>query len=276
MRIESATVCALALADVAAATSLSSSSKLFENSINRESIKQAVGNAKVAIHNALVSSNAAASAVMSSSSEMVEKYINKETLHQAAEKARSGLDYLAGTLYGHTVLATQHGSQGLQAMKGRLAAVEFDKLPEVFKAAKEQILIIDYSVEIKDWIQQHPYQTVFYVVNGLVFVAPGLVTTPVLGLIGFGSFGPKAASAASAYQATIGNVPKGAIFALLQSAAAGGYWARTVNGIVQGAAFLGSTVMAGKGAIDSKAPLIEPETQSMDSENHRVEPQAKL
>ncbi|MCJ1378291.1 hypothetical protein MMC17_001388 [Xylographa soralifera] len=276
MKVESAIVGALALSNAVAAASLSSSLKLFEDSINRESINQAAGNAKGAIDDALAASNAAASAAISSGSEMLEKYINKESLNQAAEKARNSLDYLTARLQDHTILATQHGAQSLQSMKERLAAVEYDKLPDVLKAAKEQIVAIDYFGEIEDWIKEHPYQTAFYVVNGIVFIAPGLITAPLLGLMGFGSLGPKAGSAASAFQATVGNVPKGAIFALLESAGAGGYGAGIVNGFAQGGALFGSTVMAGKGVIDSKTPVIEPETQAMDSKSDVVDPKAKL
>ena len=58
-------------------------------------------------------------------------------------------------------------------------------------------MCIVHPWEIKDWIQEHPYQTAFHVVNGVVTIAPGLVTTPLLGLMGFGSLGPKAGKYAS-------------------------------------------------------------------------------
>jgi len=276
MKNESAIVCALALSNVAAAASLSSSLKLFENNFNRESINQAVGNAKGAIDDALGSSSAAVSAAISSSSDLLEKYINQDSLDQAAEKARNGLDYLTAKLLDHTILATQHGSQSLQSMKERLAAVEYDKLPDVLKNAKEQIVAIEYCTEIKDWIQEHPYQTAFYVANGIVFIAPGLVTSPLLGLLGFGSLGPKAGSAASVYHGTIGNVPKGALFALFQSAGSGGYGAGIVNGVAQGSALFGWTAMVGKAVKDSKAFLIEPEAQAMGGESAVVDVKAKL
>jgi len=257
MKVEMAIVGALALSNVAVAASLSSRLKLFDNNINTESINQAAGKAKAAIDDALALSNAAASAAISSSSEMLEKYINKESFNQAAEEARSGLDYLTARLLHRTILATQHGSQSLQSMKERLAAVEYDQLLDVLKLAKDRIVGIDYYGESKDWIQEHPYQTPLYVVNVIVFFAPGLVTTPLLGLMGFGSLGPRAASAASVYHSKVRNVPKGAIFALLESAGAGGYGARIVNGLARGGAILGLTVMAGKGVIDSESNRVE-------------------
>ncbi|MCJ1434376.1 hypothetical protein MMC27_003744 [Xylographa pallens] len=259
MKNESAIVCALALSNVAAAASLSSSLKLFENNFNRESINQAAGNAKGAIDDALGSSSAA-------------------VIPSTKQRKKLGMVWtiLTAKLLDHTILATQHGSQSLQSMKERLAAVEYDKLPDVLKNAKEQIVAIEYCTEIKDWIQEHPYQTAFYVANGIVFIAPGLVTSPLLGLLGFGSLGPKAGSAASVYHGTIGNVPKGALFALFQSAGSGGYGAGIVNGVAQGSALFGWTAMVGKAVKDSKAFLIEPEAQAMGGESAVVDVKAKL
>ncbi|MCJ1397288.1 hypothetical protein MMC11_000480 [Xylographa trunciseda] len=250
------------MSNAATAASLSSSLKFLEISIN-----QAVENVKGAIDGALASPDAAAvAAAMSSGSDVLGIYVNKKTIDEAAAKAWSGVGHVTARLHDHTILATQHGAEILESMKERLAAVEYDKLPDLFKEAKESIVGIDYSEEIKGWIQEHPYQTAFYVANGIVFISPGLVTTPLLGLMGFGSLGPKAASAASAYQATIGNIPKGATFALLESAAAGGYGAGIVNGVAQGGVLLESMVMAGKALLDSKTPSKEPETQIMGSE----------
>ncbi|KAH7052019.1 hypothetical protein B0J12DRAFT_660307 [Macrophomina phaseolina] len=42
------------------------------------------------------------------------------------------------------------------------------------------------------WISAHPLQTIFYVVSGVVFITPGLVTGPLLGAAGFGASGPVA------------------------------------------------------------------------------------
>lgn len=58
--------------------------------------------------------------------------------------------------------------------------------------------------------------------------------------------------AAVAYQATVSNVQKGTVFALLESAAARGYGAVTVNAIAQGGAVLGQAVMAGKAMMDKR------------------------
>jgi hypothetical protein len=61
--------------------------------------------------------------------------------------------------------------------------------------AKDQAVRLDYNhlfSEVSDRIKAHPYQTAFHVVNGVVFLAPGLVTGPILWGMGFGSLGPVA------------------------------------------------------------------------------------
>ncbi|ETR98859.1 hypothetical protein M419DRAFT_44019, partial [Trichoderma reesei RUT C-30] len=66
--------------------------------------------------------------------------------------------------------------------------------------------------------------------------APGIITGPILGvahLLGFTSSGVAAASIASGTQAGIGNVAAGSGFAVMQSAAAGGYGVGILTGIVQ-------------------------------------------
>ena len=54
------------------------------------------------------------------------------------------------------------------------------------------------------------------------------------------------------YQATVGNVQKRTVFALLESAAARDYGAVTVSAIARGVAVLGQAVMAGKAMMDKK------------------------
>ena len=81
-------------------------------------------------------------------------------------------------------------------MKKRLSNIDYDKFPDAFKDVNDKIVGIEYSDlpgNVKEWIKEHPYQTAFYIVNGIAFIAPGLVATPLLGLMGFGSLGPRAA-----------------------------------------------------------------------------------
>jgi hypothetical protein len=66
--------------------------------------------------------------------------------------------------------------------------------------AKDQAVRLDYNhlfTEVSDRIKAHPYQTAFHVVNGVVFLAPGLVTGPILWGMGFSPLGPVAGKLSS-------------------------------------------------------------------------------
>ncbi|KAK4549233.1 hypothetical protein LTR36_007691 [Oleoguttula mirabilis] len=108
---------------------------------------------------------------------------------------------------------------GLQALLERLQAVKLEDLPAQ---------IIQYIVE-------HPYQTAFFVagvvIGAIAVFAPSLIYGPVLGLMGFGSGGVVAGSAAAGVQSSIGAVSAGSVFALLTSAGAGGYGVAAVSAI---------------------------------------------
>ena len=86
-----------------------------------------------------------------------------------------------------------------QEAQGKIRAVEYSKLPAEaqakFHEAQDGILAVDFKslpADVGDWIKAHPYQTAFHVVGGVVVFAPGLVTGPVLGLLGWTSVGPRA------------------------------------------------------------------------------------
>ena len=114
-------------------------------------------------------------------------------------------------------------------------------------AAGEQFAAVDWDAlpqQTRDWITEHPYQTAFYVVNGVVFLAPGLVTGPMLGILGFTRAGPAAGPAAAAAEAAIGPVAARGGFATLQSAAMGGYGAAVVAGGTQAGALIASGAVA--------------------------------
>ena len=51
------------------------------------------------------------------------------------------------------------------------------------------IKLADLPSDVQAWIAEHPYQTAFYVANGVVFIFPGLVTAPILQALGFSSKG---------------------------------------------------------------------------------------
>lgn len=86
-----------------------------------------------------------------------------------------GIDFikLART---QTVNLTGKAADGLNEAKDQLIAIEYSKLPQ----------------EVLDWMKEHPHQTVFHVVSGVVFFAPGVIATPLLGWLGFSASGPVA------------------------------------------------------------------------------------
>ncbi|KAF1939157.1 hypothetical protein EJ02DRAFT_265314 [Clathrospora elynae] len=96
--------------------------------------------------------------------------------------------------------------------------------------------VVPAAVRTKDWIEEHPGETVGIVAS--VIAAP--VTVGVVGkalrIFGFGRAGITAMSAAAAYQAGVGNVAAGGTFAIMQSAGAGGEGAAIVNSIAAGMA----------------------------------------
>ena len=74
-------------------------------------------------------------------------------------------------------------------------------------------------------------------VTGII-LSTALFAVPILGAIGFRSTGPVAGSAAAGWQASIGMVKAGSLFALCQSVATGGAAAGLVTGIGVGGAAL--------------------------------------
>jgi hypothetical protein len=88
-----------------------------------------------------------------------------------------------------------------------------------------------------NYIKEHPIRFALHA-TGAVALTASLVALPILGAAGFTAVGPAAGSTAAAWQASIGAVEAGSIFAWCQSAAMGG---AAVNGII-------ATGVAGAGA----------------------------
>lgn len=88
-----------------------------------------------------------------------------------------------------------------------------------------------------NYAKAHPYRTGIQVVGITLSVVSGLAA-PVLGWAGFTAAGPAAGSAAAAWQASIGSVQAGSLFAWCQSAAMGG---AALNG-VQAAGYAGAAL----------------------------------
>ena len=67
--------------------------------------------------------------------------------------------------------------------------------------AKETVLAIkveDLPAQIRDYIKEHPYQSAFYVFQGVLYLCPGTAFYgPLLKMLGFGPNGPTAGMSAS-------------------------------------------------------------------------------
>ena len=99
--------------------------------------------------------------------------------------------------------------------------------------------------DISAWIRAHPYQTAG-IVGGTILFILACCTPAILAAAGFSSIGPVAGSAAAAWQASMGSVAAGSLFAFLQSAAMGGAAMGVFVGV--GAAGGGIAITAGLAA----------------------------
>ncbi|KAK4145936.1 uncharacterized protein C8A04DRAFT_26093 [Dichotomopilus funicola] len=103
--------------------------------------------------------------------------------------------------------------------------------------------------EIIEFIKEHPVQTVIIVAGVILIINPGGVAMPLLKIAGFGEGGVIGQSIASWIHSMIGNVSAGSLFALLQSAGAGG---AGVNGAVTGIGITLTGLGAGGDRLASK------------------------
>jgi hypothetical protein len=92
------------------------------------------------------------------STSMLDSDTPPEAVRRAVDLSRlkeEGIEFikLART---QTANLTDKAADGLSEAKDQLFAIEYSKLPK----------------EVLDWIKEHPYQTAFHVVNGVVFFAP--------------------------------------------------------------------------------------------------------
>lgn len=74
--------------------------------------------------------------------------------------------------------------------------------------------------DISIWIRANPYQLAG-ILGGTTLFALYCATPAILGALGFGAVGPVAGSIAAGWQASMGSVTAGSLFAFLQSAAMG-------------------------------------------------------
>ncbi|KAK4240944.1 hypothetical protein C8A03DRAFT_30913 [Achaetomium macrosporum] len=121
---------------------------------------------------------------------------------------------------------------GLYELYQQVPQIDWDRLSREARNVFSVQRATDLPKEIAQWIVDHPGQTAFLTVGGVVFFAPHLVTVPVLASLGFTADGVAAGSAAAALHSMIGTVSVGSIFTLLQSAGAGGAGLAVVNVLV--------------------------------------------
>ncbi|KAK4556330.1 hypothetical protein LTR86_006474 [Recurvomyces mirabilis] len=89
----------------------------------------------------------------------------------------------------------------------------------------------DVPANITKYVEEHPYETAFYVIETVILFVPGGFWGPVLKAIGFTKLGVRARSIAALLQSKIGaRVPARGWFAHLVSAAMGGYGRKLLDG----------------------------------------------
>ncbi|KAK0671607.1 hypothetical protein QBC41DRAFT_300296, partial [Cercophora samala] len=136
------------------------------------------------------------------------------------------------------------------------------KYPDILNAIHNGLFIaLENGEKARLWAAENPDKTAMIIGGVILVVAPGLVTRPLLSLVGFAEGGVAAGSTAALAHSSIGNVAAGSIFATLQGAGAGGAGLAVVNGVVQGAG-----VMAVSGAVLSSVLEAKEGRKSQDKE----------
>ena len=101
--------------------------------------------------------------------------------------------------------------------------------------------------DISNWIRANPRQAAF-ILGGIILLVLVCATPAILAAAGFSAIGPVAGSAAAAWQASIGSVAAGSLFAFLQSAAMGG----AALGVITGVGVVGGGLAVALGVASSK------------------------
>ncbi|KAF7551606.1 hypothetical protein G7046_g7677 [Stylonectria norvegica] len=137
--------------------------------------------------------------------------------------------------------ATEWAQAGFTAAKDAVSQIDLHQVgEEVAKIDLRQV-----GEQAAQWITENPEAAIAIGAYAAVMFAPALISSPALGVVGFGADGIAAGSAAAGIQSGIGNVIAPSVFATLQSAAMGGYGVAVVHGAIQ----LGATAVAGTGAL---------------------------
>ncbi|WRT68987.1 uncharacterized protein IL334_005969 [Kwoniella shivajii] len=127
---------------------------------------------------------------------------------------------------------------------GEVAALNYTYIPATVKdyfegqitEIESTLIWIDWNdlpCHVVEWVKEHPGEAAFLVMDIGLFIAPWVLTEPLLLVLGFSRFGPVARSAAAVAQKAIGKVKARDFFAHLQSAAMKGYGQIVVEHIVR-------------------------------------------
>ena len=97
--------------------------------------------------------------------------LSRVDLKQAAEHARSGISRI--DVKQTTDNIKKLAAKGVQATKAGVEEVDFKQ----------------HALDLKAWSTKNPALAIFYVWNGVIFLAPGLVANPALAIAGYGAKG---------------------------------------------------------------------------------------
>jgi hypothetical protein len=105
------------------------------------------------------------------------------------------------------------------------------------------------------YVKNNPWRFALQVTGGVVTTA-ALITVPILGAVGFSAIGPVAGSAAAGWQAAIGAVEAGSLFAFCQSVTMGGAAVATLTGAGVGGAAAAAAASALPGGSNPRETFV--------------------
>ncbi|KAJ7616732.1 hypothetical protein B0H17DRAFT_1152607 [Mycena rosella] len=104
--------------------------------------------------------------------------------------------------------------ENLHITHGNLGAMQIAQMKQWLLDFVKKGNLVRFAKAVMEFIKAHPWEllgSLGFIIFGIVLIANPLAA------IGFGSLGPIAGSIAAGWQATIGNVAAGSLFAFLQS-----------------------------------------------------------
>jgi hypothetical protein len=146
-----------------------------------------------------------------------------------------------------------------------------DDTPTTLKVKAQEIYERFELDRLRQHIKDNPKQTLFYVTAAGIFIAPALATSPLLAAFGLSAQGPVSGkfssttlplldekltmtlgTAAAAIMSWVGPIEAGTWFAVLESAAMGGYGVATVASTAQIGAVVSTAAMAARTYLNRK------------------------